>query len=97
MKHIRKYRKSRTMLNINNKDRAKTSPVGGRTFPDASQPEAQTSRMQRLWHMLQRYPIPIGAILLLLVSLILWLAGRGDSANWTLLAVVLLGGIPLLW
>lgn len=35
--------------------------------------------------------------MLLLVSLILWLAGRGDSANWTLLAVVLLGGIPLLW
>lgn len=27
----------------------------------------------------------------------LWLAERGDSANWTLLAVVLVGGIPLLW
>ncbi len=31
------------------------------------------------------------------VSLVLWLAGYGPLANWTLLAVVLLGGIPLLW
>jgi heavy metal translocating P-type ATPase len=39
----------------------------------------------------------MGAVALLVVSLVLWLAGRGDSASWTLLAVVLLGGIPLLW
>lgn len=82
------------MLHINSKERVKTVPVDGRTPPDAS---AHPSHMQRLWHTLQRYPIPIGAILLLLVSLILWLARRGDSANWILLAVVLLGGIPLLW
>src|SRR5450759_591108 len=31
------------------------------------------------------------------VSLVLWLAGYGPIANWTLLAVVLLGGVPLLW
>ncbi|HEU0003167.1 MAG TPA: heavy metal translocating P-type ATPase [Ktedonobacteraceae bacterium] len=85
------------MLHINSKERAKTAPAGGETFPDASPPGAQTSRMQRLWHTLRRYPIPVGALVLLVVSLILWLAGRGDMANWTLLAVVLLGGIPLLW
>jgi len=45
----------------------------------------------------KRYPLPLGAFALLVVSLVLWLAGWGDIANWTLLAVVLLGGIPLLW
>jgi heavy metal translocating P-type ATPase len=51
----------------------------------------------RVWRTVKRYPIPLGAFALLVVSLVLWLAGWGDSANWTLLAVVLLGGIPLLW
>jgi heavy metal translocating P-type ATPase len=46
---------------------------------------------------MKRYPLPMGAVALLVVSLVLWLTGRGDSASWTLLAVVLLGGIPLLW
>ncbi len=51
----------------------------------------------RLLRTAKRYPIPLGSVALLLVSLVLWLAGRGDIAQWTLLAVVLLGGIPLLW
>ena len=51
----------------------------------------------RLWHLVQRYPVPLGAVTLMLASLVLWLAGHGDIANWTLLAVALLGGIPLLW
>ncbi|HET7637405.1 MAG TPA: hypothetical protein VFK47_01570, partial [Ktedonobacteraceae bacterium] len=33
----------------------------------------------------------------MVASLVLWLAGLGTIANWTLLAVTLLGGIPLLW
>jgi heavy metal translocating P-type ATPase len=36
-------------------------------------------------------------VALMLTSLVFWLAGRGDIANWILLAVSLLGGIPLLW
>src|SRR5712692_2339782 len=51
----------------------------------------------RLLRTAKRYPIPLGSVALLLVSLVLWLAGRGDIAQWKLLAVVLLGGIPLLW
>ena len=51
----------------------------------------------RVWRTVKRSPIPLGASSLLVVSLVLWLAGRGDIASWTLLAVVLLGGIPLLW
>src|SRR6266567_4190717 len=50
-----------------------------------------------VWRTVKRYPLPLGAVALLVVSLVLWLAGRGDVANWTLFAVVLLGGIPLLW
>jgi heavy metal translocating P-type ATPase len=45
----------------------------------------------------KRYPIPLGSIVLLGGGLGFWLAGDGDIANWVLLAVVLLGGIPLLW
>ena len=59
--------------------------------------EPRPSWPGRLWHTVNRYPIPIGAGALLAVSLAFWLAGRGDLANWALLAVVLLGGTPLLW
>src|SRR5450755_5087660 len=52
---------------------------------------------ERVWHIVRRYPIPLGAVSLMAASLVLWLAGHGALANWTLLAVVLLGGIPLLW
>lgn len=58
---------------------------------------ALTPWYQRLWSAVRRYPLPLGALVLLLVSLLLWLSGRGDLANWTLLAIVLLGGVPLLW
>src|SRR5579864_7930664 len=52
---------------------------------------------QQLWQSMKRYPLPLGAASLLLVSLLLWLAGRADLANWVLFGIVLLGGIPLLW
>ncbi len=52
---------------------------------------------RRTWQTFKRYPIPLGALALLLVSLVLWLAGRHVFANWTLLLIVLLGGLPLLW
>src|SRR6266699_3386163 len=80
-----------------------------RTTPDASPLETgeasttvspvETSQplLRRLWRIVKRYPIPLGSVALLVGSLVLWLAGRGDLANWMLLAVVLLGGLPLLW
>jgi cation transport ATPase len=52
---------------------------------------------QRLWHAMKSYPLPLGALTLLLVSLLLWLVGRPELAHWVLLIVVLLGGLPLLW
>jgi P-type E1-E2 ATPase len=42
-------------------------------------------------------PIPIGALLLLTLSLIFWLTRRITLANWTLLVIIFLGGLPLLW
>ena len=53
--------------------------------------------LERWWRVVKRYPILFGVVTLMLASLVFWLAGRGDIANWILLAVALLGGIPLLW
>ena len=59
--------------------------------------QRKTSPFLRVWHILKRYPLPSGALALLLVSLVLWLLGRTDLANWVLFTIVLLGGLPLLW
>ncbi len=81
------------------------------TIPAASLPAAEAEKTPtsvpaaalrqrwpgRLWHTVKHYPIPCGAVALMTASLVFWLAGYGTLANWTLLAVVLLGGIPLLW
>src|SRR6266516_401324 len=53
--------------------------------------------LERFWGTMRRYPIPVGAVALMVASLVLWLAGQSALANWTLLAGVLLGSIPLLW
>jgi heavy metal translocating P-type ATPase len=40
-------------------------------------------------------PVLAAAMLLLFLSLVLWLAGRGDIAKWALLAIIVIGGIPV--
>jgi ATPase, P-type (transporting), HAD superfamily, subfamily IC/heavy metal translocating P-type ATPase len=52
---------------------------------------------KQAWYLIKYYPLPFGATVLLVCSLIFWLVGRVSLAEWTLLAVVVLGGIPLLW
>lgn len=74
----------------------------GEQIPDATGEQktsgtAQKSLLRRTWRTVRHYPIPLSALLLMLVSLALWLVGRADLANWALLIVVLLGGVPLLW
>jgi len=55
-------------------------------------------RWSRRWlGIVKSYPVLFVVMTLMLASLVLWLAGRGNIANWTLLAVALLGGVPLLW
>ena len=39
---------------------------------------------------MKSYPLPLGALTLLLVSLLLWLVGHPELAQWLLLIVVLL-------
>jgi heavy metal translocating P-type ATPase len=65
--------------------------------PISAPPPKRKTLHERLLHAVRSYPLPLVALSLLLASLMFWLIGRGDIANWTLLVVVLLGGIPLLW
>src|SRR5436305_2675508 len=75
-----------------------SSPLSREKIPlPVSPTETRPPWHERLWHTVKRYPLPCGSVALLLVSLVFWLAGRGDLANWALLAVVLLGGFQLCW
>ncbi|HEU5437989.1 MAG TPA: heavy metal translocating P-type ATPase [Ktedonobacterales bacterium] len=46
---------------------------------------------------LRRYPLPAITLVLLVLAGVLALVGRGDLAQWALIAVILAGGLPLLW
>ncbi|HUY76454.1 MAG TPA: HAD-IC family P-type ATPase [Ktedonobacterales bacterium] len=54
-------------------------------------------RLARLWDMVKTYPLPFLSLTVLVVSLILWLLGHGDWTPWTLGAIIVVGGVPLLW
>ncbi len=45
----------------------------------------------------REFPIPAIAIFLLVISGGLWLARRGDLAQWPLLIIIIIGGAPLVW
>ena len=87
------------MLNIDNEQKISASASAVRKVErkEASAGASLVARDKQLLGTMKRYPVPFVAVILMLASLVLWLAGRGDVANWTLLAVALLGGIPLLW
>ncbi|HLJ32841.1 MAG TPA: hypothetical protein VKU38_04280, partial [Ktedonobacteraceae bacterium] len=91
------------MLNIHdthgepNITAADSLSAGMETTPSVSPAISRKPWHRRLWDVVRRYPVPCATVSLMITSLVLWLIGRGDLANWTLLAVVLLGGIPLLW
>ncbi|GER90700.1 cation transporter [Dictyobacter vulcani] len=65
--------------------------------PPQSEKTTQSFWYARYWSQFKRYPLPTVALLLLIVSGLLWLGQRSDLANWSLLAIIILGGIPLLW
>ena len=48
------------------------------------------------WGLARRYPIPAIALTLLLVSGLLWLTAPLDLWRWPLLAIIVVGGAPLL-
>ena len=91
------------MLNIQSDQKTMTSDSSllseeGKQTPTGTPPTAPNQHwLERWWRVVKRYPVLFVVVTLMLASLVFWLAGRGDIANWTLLAVALLGGIPLLW
>lgn len=91
------------MLHIHSEQKIMTSDAPQlaagleKTAPGVPPAASRRSWPGRWWRAVKRYPIPFGAVTLMLASLVFWLAGRGTIASWTLLAVALLGGIPLLW
>jgi len=87
------------MINIDpsNKPATQTGNVIESAAEQAKTAVTQQSLPHRFWQAVRNYPVPLGAVVLLLVSLVLWLVGRTDLANWALLVIVLMGGIPLLW
>ena len=80
-----------------NKSTTQDGNVTESTADQARTIVTQPSWPRRIWQALRNYPIPFGSLALLLVSLVLWLVGRAELANWTLMVIVLMGGIPLLW
>lgn len=46
---------------------------------------------------LRRYPLPAITLALLVLAGVLALTGRSDLAQWALIAVIVAGGLPLLW
>ena len=67
------------------------------SVPLRSEKTMRSSWYARCWSQIKRYPLPAVALLLLIVSGLLWLGQHSDLANWCLLAIIILGGIPLLW
>ncbi len=65
--------------------------------PPETPPDATRTGVARVWRTLRRYPIPAGALALLIVAVALWILAGAGVAQWALIAVILLGGIPLLW
>ena len=62
-----------------------------------SQAEFGHPRYRLGWSFVRHYPLPVVTLLLLALSLVVWVTGQGALANWILLAVILIGALPLLW
>lgn len=80
-------------INAQASNDARQTAIGQETPPAT----LRLSWPMRAIHIAQRYPIPLVTLILMLVSLGLWLAGRALFADWALLAVTVIGGVPLLW
>jgi heavy metal translocating P-type ATPase len=80
-----------------NRDATANGPAPEDGATAALAPPAPASWFARIWHATRRYPLPLGALALLATSGALWLAHRPDLADWGLLTIILLGGVPLLW
>lgn len=88
------------MIQIPPEDDEKSVP-SSQPQTEATPNDEQQARPARTMHSLvalfRRFPLPFGVIALLLVSLATWLAGWREVSQWSLIIVILLGGVPLLW
>ena len=76
---------------------AATAQLGEQRNPLAGEENAgERILFRRALTAARRQPVPLATLALLLIGLVLWLAGRGDIARWALLAIVVLGGVPLI-
>lgn len=63
-----------------------------------SLPGVRSRRQVPAWmSTIRHYPLPLATLILLTTSLILWLVGQGAVAHWILLAIIILGVLPLMW
>lgn len=76
---------------------ATASQLPKATHDDEAPGGTLAEKSSRFVWLLRHYPLPFGVIALLLFSLVAWVAGRHEVAQWSLIAIILLGGIPLLW
>lgn len=69
-----------------------------RTPPNAPMTFSGAGHLLSGWkHIVHHYPLPLITLLLLASSIVAWLSGHGDQAHWILLAVIVIGALPLLW
>jgi heavy metal translocating P-type ATPase len=66
------------------------------TSPDLA-PSPVHRHLQWAGSLVLSYPIPVATILLLMVSLVLWLAGQPHAAQWPLAVIVVYGGVQVAW
>ena len=65
------------------------------THPSGDAARTGQQRLRGFAALAREQPVLSTAVLLLFLSLVLWLVGRGDIAKWALLAIIVIGGIPI--
>jgi len=77
--------------------KASLAPTEEARAADSKARARVTQVVKSLSSAARQYPLPLAVIGLLLASFIAWLVGWYDVAQWVLITIILLGGIPLLW
>jgi len=65
--------------------------------PSPSSVVSRRSLVFEAGKLARHYPVPLGALILLIVSLGLWSSGNASAAQWPLIAIIVLGGAPMVW
>ena len=87
------------MISAHHPQQTSTNPISSRSGAVREQrpEEPHTGYVRRALRTMRRYPVPIATVVLLCVAALLALIGKPDVAQWVLAAVIVIGGVPLLW